>query len=100
MPEKIDLPRWKLRLSNAHARHDDKVKKQLKVWRDYYRGVQWDPDLLAPNGPYRTATIDNMVFSNISTIKPSINLRRPKVLVSPKKRPHKLPDGTLFNTIA
>ena len=100
MPEKIDLPRWKLRLSNAHKRHDDKVKKQLKVWRDYYRGVQWDPDLLAPNGPYRTATIDNMVFSNISTIKPSINLRRPKVLVSPKKRPHKLPDGTLFNTIA
>lgn len=93
-----ELKKIKNQIGEAKDIHEDKVRKPLETYREYYRGNQWNDKLAGHNKPFRHATVENLVFSNISTIKPSINLNNPKIFVRPSKKPYQLEDGTLFNT--
>jgi hypothetical protein len=90
-----DLKDWKLRKATADRAFKDKAESQIKLYRRYYRNDQWTE---GTSGRYRDRIVVNMVFSNIKTIMPSINLRRPKYFVSAKKKPHQLPGGEVFDT--
>ena len=90
-----DLKDWKLRKATADKDFKDKAEKQIKRYRDYYRNEQWTE---GTSGRYRDHLVVNMVYSNIKTIMPSINLRRPQFFVGAKKKPYQLPGGQVFDT--
>ena len=90
-----NLKDWKLRKATADKMFKDKAEKQIKKYRQYYRNDQW-PE--GTSGRYRDRLVVNMVYSNIKTIMPSINLRRPKYFVSAKKKPYQVDGGEVFDT--
>jgi hypothetical protein len=87
---------WKDRIEVSHRKH--RVMEKLRErWIDYYRGKQWDE--IRGKG-YNDLTVENMVFSNIRTIMPSVNLNNPKIFCKPTKRPYIGNGGTIFDTIS
>lgn len=102
MAEKIDKFKiWENRI-NLAKKNQEGEEKNIHKWRKYYRGIQWpetaDSDEQGAD-KFRHKAIDNIIFSNIRTILPSINFRNPRLFVSPKKKPFNTKDG-LFDTIA
>ena len=86
---------WKDRLTVAHRKFEAEAKDKIKTFRDYYRGDQWSSD---GAGAYSDKTVDNMVFANIKTIMPAINLQNPKIFIDARKKPHRTKDG-VFDTL-
>lgn len=70
------------------------LNDNIKLWRKYYRGDQWHGDGC---DRFKNKVVDNMVFANIQTIRPSINFRNPRIFVGAKKKPY-IKNGTLFDT--
>ena len=89
-----DLKDWKIRKALADNAFKDKAEENIKLWREYYRGNQWLQDT---GTRYKDKVVVNMVYSNIKTIMPSINLRNPKYFISAKKKPFQTPSG-MFDT--
>lgn len=90
-----DFKQWKARLEVAHRKHKV-IEKNIDLWRRYYRGDQWSEQ---SGAGYNEKTVENMVFSNIRTIMPSINLNNPKIYCKPTKKPYVGKDGVVFDTI-
>ena len=88
---------WKERVHVAKNIHKERVERKVKLFRDYYRGKQWGSDTTHLSS-YHDQTVDNMVFSNISSILPSILLTNPKIFVNPRNKPRRTKQG-LFDTI-
>ena len=89
-----DLKKWKINKGISDNIFKERMEDKIKLWRQYYRGEQW-PD--GKSARYRDRIVVNMVFSNIKTIMPSINLRNPRYFVSAKKKPYRTKDG-IFDT--
>lgn len=87
---------WKERVRVARNIHKERVEKKVKMYRNYYRGHQWGDERV--NSMYHDKTVDNMIFSNVSSILPSILIQDPKIFVNPRNKPRRTRDG-LFNTI-
>lgn len=90
-----ELNRWKDRIVISNRKFKAQAEDNIKKWRDYYRGHQWNDTVMG----YNDRTVDNMVFSNIKTIMPSINFNNPRIYAQAKKKPYRVADG-LFDTIA
>lgn len=91
---------WKSRVE-VSKRKFKPLNDNIKVNRNYYRGNQWrtstgDDDFI---DRFKNKAVDNMVFANIQTIRPSINFRNPRIFVGAKKKPF-LKDQVLFDTTA
>lgn len=105
LPEK-EFKRYQSNLRVAKTNFDESQKKNIEIWRNYYRGFQWGGHVDANrNAPSSDETTDNIIFSNIKTILPSINFRNPKVFVKPIKKPFNIEiegvaEGGLFDTIS
>ncbi len=100
MAENLSSKEFKRRmgwLKDAHDFHTEKVKKNLDLWWDFYRGRQWKDEKMRKQFEFHP--IENMVFSNVSIIRPSINFQNPRVTVFPRKRPYTLPNGDVFDTV-
>ncbi len=77
-----DYKDWEIELETAIGVHKKEIARPLKRYRDFYNGKQWDDDA---RDLFNDEVVDNMVFSVISTIKPSIDITNPKIFVSPRK---------------
>ena len=92
---------WEQRVDISERKFKKLIKTKIQLWREYYRGNQWNP-LFDENQNidiYKDQVVDNMVFSNIRTIMPSINFRNPKIFTKPLKKPHRV-EGGVFDTIS
>ena len=89
------LKQWKQRVTIAKRKFNAEAKDKIEKARKYYKGDQWGGNIAG----YKDKTVDNMVFSNIRTIMPSINLQNPKIFVTARKKPHRTKDG-IFDTMA
>ena len=95
------LKDYKARLLVACGKHDSELKGSIERFRRYYKGDQWSGGGTAQYiVSYTDKIVDNVIFSNIQTIRPAINFKNPKIFASPKKKPFNTPDGALFDTIA
>lgn len=88
--------KWEKRVSAAKRKYKEEVGDKLKRWRDYYKGKQWGGDYVLNRG-FRDRMVDNMVFSNVTTIIPAINFSNPNIYVEPKKKPYNR-GGVMFDT--
>ena len=97
---KDDLSVWKNRKSVADRKFKKEAEKNIKKYRKYYRGDQWagGGDGMSIDS-YKDKPVDNMIFSNIKTIMPSVNFQNPKIFVQARKKPYKIKDG-IFDTIS
>ncbi len=83
---------WENRLVIANSKFK-KVKKRYDLTIGYYRNRQWYNDdgveitASSTDFAYTELTVDNMIYSNIKTIVPSINIRNPKIYVKADKKP-------------
>lgn len=93
--KKSNLKDWKLRKATADKLFKEKADAKIKKFRQYFRGEQWTE---GTSGRYRDKLVVNMVYSNVKTIMPSINLRRPQYFVSAKKKPYQIEGGQVFDT--
>ncbi len=73
---------WLERIRVARNKHEREVQDTTRLFYDFYRGKQWTEE---DSVLFNDTIVDNMVFSTISAIKPTINIQRPKVFVSPTK---------------
>ncbi len=90
-----DLQFYKDGLTVSNRKFEKEAKCKIEKYRRYYRGIQWGTkDTL-----YADKTVDNMVFSNIRTIMPAINLQNPKIFIEARKKPHRTKDG-IFDTLS
>jgi len=99
MMDKEKLNEYKEMLTVSNRRWEKVEEKKWKRHINYYRNVQWD----IPSGTisaYREQVTDNVIFSNIRTLMPAINFRRPKIFVKPKKKPYMLETGEMFDTLS
>lgn len=99
--EKVKL--WENRLNVSERKHKDGIKDKIQTWREYYRGNQWNPlhdEEESGTSLYKDEAVDNMVFSNIRTIMPSINFRNPRIFTKPLKKPYPTEGGGMFDTIS
>lgn len=96
---KNEVQRVKDRLAVSHKKFEKEMEGKIKRWREYYRSIQWPATDPAQNPEYTDKTVDNMVFSNIKAIMPSINFNNPRIYVQAKKKPFRTKGG-LFDTIA
>lgn len=92
---KKDLQFYKDNLTVSHRKYDWALDKN-KLYRDYYRGKQWDN--LSGYDDYHQV-IDNIVFSNIRAQVPRLVFKNPRIFVSPKKKPYKIDNDKVFDTI-
>lgn len=94
-----DLKKYKEMLAVSHRRWERVEKDKLEEHLRYYRNDQWHlgDDSISP---YSDQVTDNIIFSNIRTILPSINFRRPKIFVKAKKKPYTREDGAIFDTMS
>jgi hypothetical protein len=76
--------RWLDRVKFARDTQENKINDNIDLSYKYYQGKHWghniEDDLL-----YNDEIVDNMVYTAVATIKPSIILGRPKVFVKPKR---------------
>lgn len=79
-----ELSIWKQKLSVSNKKYEDLVKKKRKRYIDYYLGKQRRTNRIVNEF---ADTVVNMVFSNISTILPSIIFRNPRIYITPKRKP-------------
>lgn len=95
------LDNWKNNIAIARKIKEETVDSVLRRHRDYYRGEHWKSPVLVDisrNSPeYTEQTVENLIFSTINTIRPSINLHNPKIFVNPSKKPY-IKGTTLFDT--
>lgn len=89
------LKTYKDRLTVANRKFEREAKDKIERFRRYYRGIQWGKEETL----YSDKTVDNMVFSNIRTIMPAINLQNPKIFVAARKKPHRTKGG-IFDTLS
>ncbi len=96
MPEK-DIDKYKTWLEASHIKHKRWVRDVTAVNREFYRGNQWDD--LANKDRYKDLVVDNIIFSNIATIIPSIFSRNPQFTVEPRSRPRLTKDGQITDPL-
>lgn len=75
---------WEDKLETAISIHEKDVAAPLKRYRNFYNGKQWDEDD-GSKDLFNDEVVDNMVFSVINTIKPSIDITKPRIFVKPRK---------------
>ena len=92
--ESRELQDWKQRLMVSHRKHDI-MEKNILLYRNYYKNEQWNVNHA---GSYSHKVIDNLIFSNIRTILPRLNIRNPKIFVTANKKPYQVKDQ-MFDTI-
>lgn len=97
MAKEEEVKKWKNKLS-VSDRKWEQLEKELKEYKNYYRGKQWS-DADTDINSFTNKVTDNMVFSNIKTILPAINLNNPRFYSTAKKKPYMLGDGALFDTL-
>ena len=109
---KKDLAKlWENRVNVAKKFRDPHIQN-INRWRKYYKGEQWPGASTSDRPPkdqseahqgdsggFTHKAVDNIIFSNIRTVMPSINFRSPRIFVSPKKKPFRTKEG-LFDTTA
>lgn len=66
----------------AIEKHEEEIVKPTKMYREYYRGKQWDA---VSKSYYNNETVDNMVYSTVSSVGPSITINKPQIVVKAKK---------------
>ena len=97
-PEKL-IEFWKQQIHWATSKYNAEVQPVIEQNLRYYRGKHWPKMEATERTGWDLFTI-NKVFSNIKTIIPAINLRNPKALVQPKKKPYFDPaTGTQVDTV-
>ena len=69
-------------LGVALKKHEIEIERPVKIYRQYLKGIQWSVE---SKGRYNDETVDNMVYTAISAIAPSINLNRPKITIKPRQ---------------
>ncbi len=77
-----DYKNWEDKLEVAIEIHKKEIIVPLKRYRKFYNGQQWNDD---DKDYFNDEVVDNMVFSVISTIKPSIDITNPRIFVTPRK---------------
>jgi hypothetical protein len=90
-----ELQNWKDQLTVSHRKYDWALDKN-QIYKDYYRGDQWYG--LDSYKDYHHV-VDNIVFSNIRAQVPRLIFKNPRIFVSPKKKPYKIDEDTVFDTI-
>ena len=88
-----DLAAYKDMLAISHRKFKKEAEESIRRGRDYYRGKQWAAEIKG----YSDKCVDNMVFSNVKTLIPSLNFRNPKIYVTSRKAPYQTKEG-LFDT--
>ncbi len=93
------LATWNDRIQVASNKMKAQAWDPLERWRELYKGNQSpiNDDIEFTAADWQV--IDNIIYSNIRTIMPSINFRNPKMFVSPKKKPYQVKDK-LFDTMS
>ena len=75
---------WMDRVKFARDTQENKINDNIDLSYKYYQGKHWghdvDGDML-----YNDEIVDNMVYTAVATIKPSIILNKPKIFVKPKR---------------
>jgi len=94
------LNEYKEMLAVANRRWEKVEKKKWERHVRYYRNDQWDVLAKGAISAYKDKVTDNIIFSNIRTLMPSINFRRPKIFVKAKKKPYRLESGDIFDTLS
>ena len=91
--------RWSDRVKFARDTQENKINDNIDLSYKYYQGKHWghniEDDLL-----YNDEIVDNMVYTAVATIKPSIILNRPKIFVKPKRRQLETRQGPIDATSA
>lgn len=96
----VDFKMFRESLKVAHDKYEQVEKFNIDLFREYFRGKQWNSISGNIISLYGTDHVtDNLIFSNIKTIMPAINFRNPKITVQAKKKPFEV-DGQTFDTIA
>lgn len=99
LPEK-EFKRYQNSLNVAKNNFDSAQGKSIEIWRNYYRGFQWGGHVDKSTQDVTTdETTDNIIFSNIKTILPSINFRNPKIFAKPTKKPFNVAPNVIFDTV-
>ena len=86
-------------LSVSHDYFNKVEKDKLEEHLKFYRNNQWDT-AEGTISPYTQQVTDNIIFSNIRTIMPSINFNRPKIFVKAKKKPFMTENNEIFDTMS
>ena len=90
---------WMDRVKFARDTQEKKINDNIDLSYKYYQGKHWghdvDGDML-----YNDEIVDNMVYTAVATIKPSIILNRPKIFVKPKRRQMATRQGPIDTTSA
>jgi hypothetical protein len=85
-----ELNNWKMRLGVSHRKHKP-YEEARNMFKRYYRGDQWiDNDI---SNRFLDLVVDNIVFQNVRAIVPRLNLRRPRIFVTPTKPPYNTKQG-------
>tara|TARA_R100000501_G_C2619698_1_gene113004 strand:- start:21 stop:1955 length:1935 start_codon:yes stop_codon:yes gene_type:complete len=82
---KENIDDWKAKISHAREEHEKVMEKPTKLFRNYYKGSQWTHMAEDSREMYNNEIVDNMVFTAVQTIKPSIAQNRPKIFAKPRK---------------
>lgn len=93
------LATWNDRIQVASNKMKSQAWDPLDKWRELYKGNQASVNNDIEFTAADWQVIDNIIYSNIRTIMPSINFRNPKMFISPKKKPYQVKDK-LFDTMS
>ena len=70
-------------LTVALEKHKVEIEDPVRVYRRYLQGFQWSDKLVSNR--FNDETVDNMVYTTISALLPSINLNRTRITVKARK---------------
>ena len=90
---------WMDRVKFARDTQENKINDNIDLSYKYYQGKHWGHDVEG-DMLYNDEIVDNMVYTVVATIKPSIILRRPKIFVKPKRRQMTTRSGPIDATSA
>ncbi len=85
------LQQWKGKIRDAKKTRES-ADDTMDISLDYYRNKQW-----RKTSGYKELIVDNMIYSSVKTIVPSINIKNPRIYVKPTKKPFQTEDG-MFDT--
>jgi len=88
-----DLKKWQARINYANTKFKEGLEKNIKLWRNYYKGSQWADNTTS----YKDKTVDNQIFTNIKSMLAHLNMRNPHIYVKPAKKSYQTERG-LFDT--
>lgn len=91
------VKKWKERLTVANRRFKSEFEKEANLFLRYFENDQWEG--AATNTAEDRVTV-NYIWSNTKVLIPSLNLRNPRINVTPKRPPFTEPEtGQQVDTI-